>query len=275
MDCRITLALGLLSVAFLGACASTGQRIDRQARAAGLTREVVTGTQYRHIVYDNSASAPAGPWSGRLVAFLDGDGRPWSADGQRPSADPTTRNPVALQLLARTPARGIYVSRPCYQGVVDERCAVETWTNGRYAAAIADSIAAVIGNVARHAGSSEIVLIGYSGGGALAVLVAERTPNIAAVITIAANLDTDAWTRHHGYLPLDRSLNPAASDRDHPWPELHLQGSHDTVVPAATTARYFRRFQNARQWTLDDYDHVCCWVNGWPQLFTQIQKEME
>jgi pimeloyl-ACP methyl ester carboxylesterase len=271
MDYRLTLVTGLLSAALLGACASTGQRIDRQAHAAGLSREIVTGSDYRHIVYDNGLAAPAASWPNRLVVFLDGDGRPWSADGQRPSADPTTRNPIALQLLTRTQARGIYVSRPCYQEIVDEKCAVDTWTNGRYAAAIADSIAAVIG---KSAGSSEIVLIGYSGGGALAALVAERISNVAAVITIAANLDTDAWTRHHGYLPLDLSLNPALSERDHPWSEFHLQGARDTVVPPATTAGYFARYPNAQHWTIDDYDHVCCWTDGWPELLLRIQKEM-
>lgn len=289
MNCRfIFIAVAALSTGLLGACTSNGQRIDRQARVAGLTRAIVTGTTYRHIVYDNgrgkeqpgleeqSSAAPGmGPWSDRLVVFLDGDGRPWSADGQRPSPDPTTQNPIALQLLIHTPARAIYVSRPCYQNMVDKECSVETWTSGRYAADIADSIATVIGEVARNTRSSQILLVGYSGGGALAILVAERTRNVAAVVTIAANLDTDAWTRHHGYLPLDRSLNPAASNLAHPWPEFHLQGTRDAVVPAATTSAYFARYPKAQQWTSGDYDHVCCWVTAWPELFTRIQREME
>ena len=37
-------------------------------------------------------------------------------------------------------------------------------------------------------GYSELVLIGYSGGGALAMLLAERI-RVRAVITVAANLD--------------------------------------------------------------------------------------
>ena len=55
------------------------------------------------------------------------------------------------------------------------------------------------------------------------------------VITVGANLDTDAWTQHHGYLPLTGSLNPAASTAKHPWPEAHLYGGRDTIVPASTT----------------------------------------
>ena len=48
----------------------------------------------------------------------------------------------------------------------------------------------------------EVTFVGYSGGGVLAVLIAERLDNVAGVITVGANLDTDAWTEHHGYLPL-------------------------------------------------------------------------
>ena len=39
----------------------------------------------------------------------------------------------------------------------------------------------------------EIVWFGYSGGGALAVLLALRFPQSVAVITVAANLDIDGW----------------------------------------------------------------------------------
>ena len=38
------------------------------------------------------------------------------------------------------------------------------------------------------------------------MLIAERLENVTAVVTIAANLDTDAWTEHHKYLPMSQSL---------------------------------------------------------------------
>lgn len=262
----------IIALVAAGGCVSNGQRIDREAEAAHLSRAVVTGGAYRHVIYGKK-SAAADPQ--RLIVFLDGDGRPWSADGQQPEDDPTTRNPVALKLLARTPATGIYVSRPCYQEIVDQKCSANTWTSARYSPEVVDSIAAAVRDAAQAANSREIVLVGYSGGGVLAVLVAERTEHVAAVVTIAANLDTDAWTRHHGYLPLTDSMNPAVSAREHPWPEIHLQGALDRSVPVDTTVEYFKRFPVAQQRRFDGYDHVCCWVDAWPTLFSELERDVQ
>ena len=113
------------------------------------------------------------------------------------------------------------------------------------------------------------MLVGYSGGGVLAVLIAERLDNVAAVITVGANLDTDAWTRHHGYLPLTGSLNPASSTAEHRWPETHLYGARDRSCRVSTTDAYFARFPHAQRKVMDDYDHVCCWVEQWPTAVGQ------
>jgi hypothetical protein len=260
-----------MSLALAG-CASESQRIDHAASAAGLSRTIVNGTSYRHVVYSN-APARAGvipDSASRLFVFLDGDGRPWSDDGRQPRADPTTRNALALKLLMQTPAAGIYISRPCYQQILDAGCSTASWTSARYANDIVASIASVVREVSTRGSFAEVVLIGYSGGGALAPLVAERLENVAAVITIAANLDTDAWTTYHHYLPLADSLNPATSDRAHPWREIHLNGELDTVVPESTTAAYFSRYTAATRWPYAQFDHVCCWAEQWPDVFGRI-----
>lgn len=258
----------VMSLGMLLACTSNGQRIDRAAQAAGLARRVMNGVDYQHVIYMNGPAAGANVT--RMLVFLEGDGRPWSADGREPSADPTTRNPIALQLLARTKAPGAYISRPCYQDIVDPKCSSDVWTGGRYSRAVVESLAAAIDAVAHEAGAREIVLIGHSGGGALAVLVAERARNVAAVVTIAANLDIDAWTKLHRYLPLSGSLNPAASAAAHPWREWHLSGGQDDVVPTATTEAYFRKYPAAKQWVFAEHGHVCCWVEEWPRIEEEL-----
>lgn len=229
---------------------------------------MVTGTGFQHVVYMNAAAGSRD--AARMLVFLEGDGRPWGDDGRQPSPDPTTRNPVALQLLARATAPGIYVSRPCYQQIVDAKCSSDVWTGARYSREVVESLAAAIQSVANETGAREIVLIGYSGGGALAILVAERTQHVAAVLTLVANLDVDAWTQLHGYLPLSTSLNPAVSDVPHPWRELHLSGGQDAIVPAATTAAYFKKYPQAEQRIFAEYGHVCCWVEEWPRIETEL-----
>jgi pimeloyl-ACP methyl ester carboxylesterase len=210
-------------------------------------------------------STPPARASTPLTIFLESDGIPWQG-GRQPSADPTTRQPLALELLIRSPAPAAYITRPCYHGLRSAKCNVEHWTGARYSLEVVESMAATVREAQRRSGATKVALVGYSGGGALAVLIAERLDSVVMVTTIAANLDTDAWTEHHHYLPLSQSLNPALSDRPHPWPELHLRGANDAVVPVATTARYFARHPRARQRTIEAFDHVCCWVRDWPEI---------
>jgi pimeloyl-ACP methyl ester carboxylesterase len=269
MNRRLTLGAVLVGVVLaaaivLGGCASPGRQIERRARAAGLETIYVATAPFPSLIY--LKRAPAAPHDETpLTIFLESDGLPWR-DGRHPSADPTTRQPLALELLLRTPGPAAYVTRPCYHGLRSNKCTVDYWTGARYSTDVVESMAATVREAQRHSGTSRVAFVGYSGGGALAVLIAERIESTVSVMTIAANLDTDAWTEHHGYLPLSGSLNPALSDRSHPWPELHLQGANDTVVPAATTARYFARHPRAQRRVIQGFDHVCCWVRDWPQL---------
>lgn len=165
-----------------------------------------------------------------------------------------------------SPAPAAYVTRPCYHGLRSDKCNFEIWTGARYSSEVVESMVATVREAQRRAGAKQIALVGYSGGGALAVLIAERLENVVSVVTVAANLDTDAWTDHHQYLRLSQSLNPALSDTPHPWPELHLRGANDRVVPLSTTERYFTRYPQAQQRTIEAFDHVCCWVRDWPTI---------
>jgi pimeloyl-ACP methyl ester carboxylesterase len=259
----------LLIAVLASACSTSGQRIDQLAQTAGLSRTVIDAEGFPTLIYmkrvNGAADAP-------YTIFLEGDGRP--RDGNVPSTDPTTRNPLALRLLLRTPQAGAYVARPCYQEQLAPACTPELWTSARYSEQVVSSLTSAVRQVAQHADARKIVLVGYSGGGALAVLIAERLDNVAAVITISANLDTEAWTSQQHYLPLAESLNPAQSTREHPWPEIHLHGARDSVVPTATTAAYFERYPAAKNVLVDKYDHVCCWVDRWPTLFATLSTDI-
>jgi pimeloyl-ACP methyl ester carboxylesterase len=204
-----------------------------------------------------------------LAIFIEGDGMPWEG-GRQPSLDPATRDPIALELLAQTPLPAAYVARPCYHDMTGGRCTPERWTMARYSDEVVSSMTEVVRTAALQAKARSLVLVGYSGGGVLAVLIAERLDNVSAVITVGANLDTEAWTRHHEYLPLSGSLNPASSAAEHRWPETHLYGARDKTVPPATAEAYFRRYPGAQRRIVEANDHVCCWVEQWPQLWREI-----
>jgi predicted alpha/beta hydrolase family esterase len=250
----------------LAGCTSNATRIEALAGTLGMSRSVLEAGGFRSVLYMREVG---GPDDARLAIFIEGDGVPWRAR-MEPSLDPTTGDPIALKLLGETPLRSAYITRPCYQDMTAPRCTPERWTFERYSDEIVSSMTQAVRTAATRAKARSVVLVGYSGGGVLAVLIAERLDNIAGVVTVGANLDTAAWTKQQGYLPLYGSLNPAASTAEHRWPEIHLYGARDPTVPPATADAYFARFPHAQRKIVDDNDHVCCWVEQWPKLWREI-----
>jgi pimeloyl-ACP methyl ester carboxylesterase len=273
VNLRIALNGVLAAMLFLCGCGSAGQRLERRAEAAGLERIRAETGLFPSLLYIKRAPDQAAA-SAPLLVFIEGDGMPWR-NGREPSIDPTTREPLALEMMFRSRAPAAYVTRPCYHRLHSDKCNAEQWTGARYSDEIVTSMVDTVREAQRLAGARQVSLVGYSGGGVLAVLIAERLEHVASVVTIAANLDTDAWAAHHRYLPLSQSLNPSRSNHEHPWPEWHLQGSNDVTVPAATTAAYFIRYPRARSQLIGGYDHVCCWLRDWQQLSRSVSLAVE
>lgn len=257
-------------IAFAGllcGCSTPSQRYEQRAGDLGLKRTTITSTQWQLAVYDNQAVADP---KGRLHVYFEGDGTPWY--GAIPAADPTPRRPVALELLALDPHRAVVIGRPCYHNLRDQqRCDDAQWTSHRYSSEIVESLAQAIPILMQSTDLRSVVLIGYSGGGVLAQLVGARIDHVDAVITIGANLDTQAWSAHHGYLPLSGSLNPARIDglRDTVH-QHHFIGANDTVVPLVTRVDFFARHRTAKEHVIDTFGHVCCWTRDWPTRLTNV-----
>lgn len=80
-------------------------------------------------------------------------------------------------------------------------------------------------------GAARLVLVEYSGGGAVAVLLAARRNDVAGLVTVAANIDLGYWTRRNQLAPLIGSLDPATfADQIADLPQVHFTGSRDDVV---------------------------------------------
>ncbi len=267
-NCMRQLLAVLVCLSLVG-CTSNGQRIDALARSAQLQRYVIESNQLPSVVYLRASNQK----DQQLIIFIEGDGIPWRA-GIAPNPDPTTRDPLALELLMRTPGNAAYLSRPCYQGLATERCTPDLWTSDRYSAQIVQAMTVVVKDAMSRTQAKDLVLVGYSGGGVLASLIAEQLGRVTAVITIAANLDIDEWAEHHKYLPLSGSLNPALSTHPHPWIEIHMEGADDAVVPSATRDAYFERYPSARRWIFENHGHKCCWVDEWKELWEKVEAQI-
>jgi dienelactone hydrolase len=113
----------------------------------------------------------------------------------------------------------------------------------------------------------KLVLIGFSGGGTLATLLASRLKNISTVVTIAANLDVKAWSDYHGYLQPAGSLNPISDARiPASVHQIHLAGQKDDNVPAKIIESFSQTQKNALFLALPEYGHACCWIEIWPDI---------
>lgn len=231
------------------------------AERDGLQQRIVQGDAFRHRLLWNAAAQQAliTPSASPRIwhVYLEGDGRAVTASGQ-PSADPTPHSPLLLPALAVDQAPALYLGRPCYFATGDPRCQPAHWTLERYSAAVVDSLrAAATGFIPAQ---DRIILIGHSGGATLAMLLAPRLPQSCAVITLAGNLDVQAWVSANAFTPLPDSLDPA---REPPLPAIihqwHFAGANDTVILPRWIQAVSARQPNAHFIALADTDHIKPW----------------
>jgi hypothetical protein len=260
--------MGWMGVALaLAACASPAARIDQQAAKFGFDKEIVYGAGFTHVVYRRGENLTGGP----VHVYIEHDGRPW-LDETTVSPDPTPTNPLMLRLMALDPASSLYLGRPCYFGLAATRgCSPLVWTHERYSERVVESMAAALRR-ALYDSETDVVFFGFSGGGTLAMLLAERFPRTRGVITVAGNLDISAWAAHHGYTPLEGSLNPALRPPlDASIMQIHYVGGRDRHVPAPIIRRFAAARPGTRIIEYPGFDHACCWEEVWPEILAKLE----
>jgi len=272
--------LGLVVMAGLSGCVTPVQRIDKLAEQFGYERTIINSKNFQHIVYYNrplihliSKNQRKKPDSSVLHIYLEGDGVPW-VRRQIVAADPTPRNPLALRLMAQDNQPSVYIGRPCYFGYSrSDACNPLLWTHERYAPIIVDSMIEVANKIITEQEIQRVRLIGYSGGGVLAMLMADRILKIKSLVTIAANLDIDAWAKYHKYSLLRGSLNPATQPPIKPdIRQWHLLGKEDkNVPPRLVQAVIDRQVGVTKKISFERFDHVCCWTERWPAILSTFR----
>ncbi|ASJ75637.1 lipase family protein [Granulosicoccus antarcticus] len=258
----------------LQACATPAGNLNKLAQEQGFSRETVNAAGYKLLVYKNRqavAGFPANADNSILHVYLEGDGSPWR-HRVFIMADPTPRRPLMLELMKLDRQPSVYLGRPCYNGTSMEKpCTNALWTSGRYSPAVIESMASGLNDLQRRHQASELWLFGHSGGGALAMLLAARLPDVTRIVTIAGNLDTQAWTRHHGYTPLFSSLNPVKQPdlRKSVW-QWHLLGGRDAVIPPPLVRPFIMRQSQASGFQFDRFSHGCCWQLVWSEVLEAL-----
>jgi dienelactone hydrolase len=169
-----------------------------------------------------------------------------------------------------------YLGRPCQyvHGVDARQCEKGYWTNRRFAPEVIEATSLAIDELKKTFKASKVVLVGYSGGGAVAALVAASRDDVVQLVTVAGNLDHRAWTTLHHVPPLAGSLNPPdAWPRLQSIPQLHLVGGMDPNVSELVVNAYADKFSlnlRPKVKVVAGFDHTCCWVDEWPQLSRDV-----
>jgi dienelactone hydrolase len=215
-------------------------------------------------------------YSETLRIYIEGDGLAW-INANTPSFDPTPINSVALKLALKDPSdHAVYLARPCqYARSKNLRnCNSRYWTTQRFSQEVITSTNQAISKLKQQFNAKHLILIGFSGGGAIATLAAVQRNDVIHLITIAGNLNTSAWTAQQHLSPLSGSLNPADFWQDLiSIPQTHYIGALDNVITPELTKSYQDKFPLGRKPTiiiLPDFDHHCCWVDSWSKLITEL-----
>ncbi len=261
----IFLRLKLLSLAliiFLSGCA----QVDVQRN--GLVHELGKNS-FEEIVDDTVLPIKAwyriGNTKTQVHIYIEGDGHAWNGRG-RPSLNPTPENPVALKLaLGDLNDNVIYIARPCqFITLPAEKCHYTVWTSERYSDYQVEAIRGVVEGIIDPA--QPAVLIGFSGGAYIARSLASGFENIAGIITVAGNINLEAFARYHHIPQPDSSV---LSDSFFRFPQFYLTGENDRIISPQLTQDILKNYPaNAcyEHKTLRATDHSGPWYIPWKEF---------
>ena len=233
---------------------------------------------HQHLIETSSFNlmsvVPNNPIKGSvLTVYIEGDGFAWISS-RKPSLNPTPINPVGLTLaLNHSNANVAYLARPC-QYVVDSRCERKDWTSHRFAVEVIAASHQAINKLKQQLSATQLILVGYSGGGAVAALLAAKRDDVVKLITVAGNLNHKAWTDFHHISPLTGSLNPADSRKQlAKVQQTHFVGEDDTVIPPFLAYDFVAGLpapSYAKVIVVPDQTHGCCWEFTWASLLESM-----
>lgn len=208
-----------------------------------------------------------------LKVYIEGDGLSWITRNII-SENPTPINASAIKLMNQDNDKcKVYLARPC-QFITSNQCDKKYWTSHRFSSEVLKSYEEALYYLKNKYENKSFTLIGYSGGGAIAALLASKTNDIKMLITVAGNLDTDKWTSLHKITKLDGSLNPSFYvDKLENIEQYHLIGKDDEIIPKEVFLSYLSKFSKKDKinYRFFNTDHNCCWEEAYKIFLNDIK----
>lgn len=246
-----------------------GNRAALLAKHAGLNSQYLQTASFKMRSWQR-ISDPAQP----VRVYIEGDGFAWMSRS-RASDDPTPRQPTGLMLAAADPSANVlYLARPCqFIGPpMPPECRPTWWTDSRFSPTVVQAMDEALSQALAPWPGITIELVGYSGGGGIAALIAARRKDVRSLRTVAGNLDVAYVNAVHHVSEMPNALSAInAAPQLASLPQIHFTGSADTTVPPEVA----RRFQQAaggrcvRVEEVKGMAHGSDWASVWPSLLRQ------
>lgn len=244
------------------------------AQTSSFEKEIMNAAPFALTTYQR-INQPS-PQSANI--YIEGDGLAWLSRST-PSLNPTPSNPIALKLATADPAPNvIYLARPCqYSGRIDGKpCDQKYWMSSRYAPEVLSSYNTALDALKNKHGFTSFNIIGFSGGGTIAALLAGQRNDITSLRTVAGNLDHKAHSQYHKVSPLSGSFNPPDyAVRLKHIPQHHFIGADDKIVPPKIYQSYKSKIGNSpciNASILPNTIHSDGWENQWSELLKNKPK---
>ncbi|MDY0936616.1 alpha/beta hydrolase [Pseudomonas viridiflava] len=253
--------MALLIGALIAGCQSPRQALQQLADEHGRQLQILPGQPFALAALLPNHVPPAS----RLRVYLEGDGHAW-ATATQPSLDPSPRKLLVPRLAIDDPTPNAYLARPC-QFVTSPGCKTALWTDRRFSQEVVTSLSQALDLLKQRYGNQSFELVGYSGGAALALLLAAQRDDVTQVQTLAGNLSPRLWAHTQHLTPLAGSLDPL----DYPRrlagiPQRHFSGTLDEVVPTALAQAYRERLRSgvcSRVVLVEGVSHEAGWDRVW------------
>jgi hypothetical protein len=269
---KLTLLLSCLLIA----CGHI-EKTEDLAKIHGFTKQLIRGGDFQLTTYQKILEP-----NQDYVFYIEGDGRP-IIKGQFISDDPTPKAQTLFNLASiDTRPNIIYMARPCQYTPknLNPKCYnSKYWTDLRMGSEVTLAMFDAIETISDKHNYS---LIGYSGGGGMAILIARNNPKVKDIITIAGNLDINAFNNYHKVkpklagldpIPMNGSLNPIDYAKETKnITQLHLVGEKDIIVPEFIALNFTKASNSnyVKYKVIPNVSHRYGWNKIWSKILTNV-----
>ncbi len=270
---KISKLAGLVSVVALGGCIATtfpymrAETAQRIAAPAWMIKRDIVAAPYQLRAYERIHER-----GGVANIYIEGEGSEFTSPLEWKD-NPTPKNPVALHLASKDRAENvIYLARPCqYNETISKTaCDQRSWKEDRFSPEVIESFNIALDDIINRYDIKAVNLIGYSGGAAIATLLAAKRKDVLSIRTVSGILDHKMQRSILEMEELENSLNPVdVAPQLKRTPQYHFIGGQDRFVPPAVLHSYLQAMPQSncvQTMLVQEARYEEGWVNKWSEL---------